>query len=360
MDAIELLGPGTEPVAVDSLTQPHEDLVGALAVPLGSGGRSWVVWYRRELVGEVRWAGDPHSDEVVTGPGGVARLGPRRSFATFVESVTGRCRPWSAADRVAAGELGSQVGAVLERRTHDRLSSALVVQRALLLDADVAAPGFDVAVRYLPAHGDPVGGDWHDIVLLPGGSTAFVVGDAAGHGIEVAGVMAQLRNALRAYLVAGMSPGAALGRLDELVHQLLPGQMATAVVCVVDPADGRARVAVAGHLPPLLIGPGGVTALQVPRSPALGLGSLGGLGEPGDLEHHLEVDEGLVLFSDGLVERRTTPIPVLLGRVSDALSKSRSGGDAGVLCGRAIAATGPDGSDDVTVLACVRVGTGRS
>lgn len=345
-----------EAVSTDQLPAARGDLVGALAVPVGGGGRSWVVWYRPEMVQEIEWAGDPRSDEVMTGADGRAHLGPRRSFDTFVESIEGRCRPWSTADRWAATELGAQLAAWLTRRTHERLQASQAVQRALLLDTAVTAAGFDVAVRYLPAHGDPVGGDWHDVFHLPDGSTAFVVGDAVGHGLEVAGIMAQLRSALRAYLMASYGPAESLARLDDLVRQLLPGQMATAVVCLVEPALGRFRAASAGHLPPLRLGPTGARLLDDLRGPALGLASL---RRPGALEGVLDPGEGMVLFSDGLVERRGHDVPVALTRLSEALSALDEEPSAHRICDRALDAGTRSDDDDVTVLAFLRRPVGR-
>jgi GAF domain-containing protein len=349
-------GHADDAVSTDELPAAHGRLVGALAVPVGGGGRSWIAWYRPEMVQEVEWAGDPRSDEVMTGPDGRAHLGPRRSFDTFVESIEGRCRPWTTADRWAATELGSQVATSLTRRTQERLQASQAVQRALLLDTAVTSAGFDVAVRYLPAHGDPVGGDWHDVFHLPDGSTAFVVGDAVGHGLEVAGIMAQLRSALRAYLMASYGPAESLARLDDLVRQLLPGQLATALVCLVEPVDGRFRAASAGHLPPLRLGPTGVGLVEELRGPALGLASP---RHPVTVDGVLAPGEGMVLFSDGLVERRGHDVPAALSRLGEALSGADVERSAAVLCDRALQVGTRSDDDDVTVLAFLRRPVGR-
>lgn len=349
-------GHADDAVSTDELPAPRGELVGALVAPVGGGGRSWVAWYRPEMVQEVEWAGDPRSDEVMTGPDGRPHLGPRRSFDTFVESIEGRCRPWTTADRWAATELGAQLAASLTRRTQERLQASQAVQRALLLDTAVTSTGFDVAVRYLPAHGDPVGGDWHDVFHLPDGSTAFVVGDAVGHGLEVAGIMAQLRSALRAYLMASYGPAEALARLDELVRQLLPGQLATALVCLVEPVDGSFRAASAGHLPPLRLGPAGVGLVDELRGPALGLAST---RRPVALDGVLAPGEGMVLFSDGLVERRGHDVPSALSHLAGELAGIDGGPSATALCERALEAGTRSDDDDVTVLAFLRRPVGR-
>ncbi len=108
-------------------------------------------------------------------------------------------------------------------------------------------PGLDVHARYRPAAGGQLGGDWWDLLPLAGDRVAVVVGDVAGHGVHAAAAMAQLRTALRAYLLEGHSPAAALDRLDALVATLNGNHTATAVVGIVSPAaEGSLRAAVGG------------------------------------------------------------------------------------------------------------------
>jgi serine phosphatase RsbU (regulator of sigma subunit) len=159
--------------------------------------------------------------------------------------------------------------------------------------------------------------------------------------------MAQVRHALRAYVMREADLADALGRLNELTRALLPGEMATAVVSVLDPGAGRLDVVNAGHLPPVLVGRDGAVLLDLPRQPALGLArSMTWTATP------VALDRGatLVLCTDGLVERRTTSLDVQLDALVDAAG-DLAGQPSQVVCRLLRDRFAPDGSDDVTVLA---------
>jgi hypothetical protein len=229
-------------------------------------------------------------------------------------------------------------------------------------------PGYDVGARYSPAPGGKVGGDWYDAFALPGGEVAVVVGDVAGHGLAAAGVMGQLRNALRAYLVDGdpvtadpgpgpdpgpepgadagaardaggdaagdakaVSPGRALARLDRLTSLLMPDALATAVVVVLDPASGAARVASAVHPPPLTMRVGRSDLLELTAAPPLGAWSFGPPPDLAALETSVRLGPGdaLVLYSDGLVERRGEAPDTGLARLRTLATAHRAGSGSG-------------------------------
>ncbi len=138
-------------------------------------------------------------------------------------------------------------------------------------------PGLDVHARYRPAAGGQLGGDWWDLLPLAGDRVAVVVGDVAGHGVHAAAAMAQLRTALRAYLLEGHSPAAALDRSTRGRHpQRQPhGDGGRRIVSpAAEGASGAPSVdlASAGHPAPLLVTAQGAVALQVPTRPMLGLG----------------------------------------------------------------------------------------
>ncbi|MFN8021263.1 MAG: SpoIIE family protein phosphatase [Acidimicrobiales bacterium] len=170
---------------------------------------------------------------------------------------------------------------------------------------DVSFPqvdGFRIAGAYRPGTATlDVGGDWHDAFVLPSGAIALVVGDIVGHGLEAAIAMAQLRGAVRA-LAAVSSPSELLDRLDVFVDSLPDAEMATLVYVELDPLSGRIRYACAGHPPPLIVSATGVSRLLWgARSTPLGrhfrsrrIESIDVLGDA----------ERLVLYTDGLVERR--------------------------------------------------------
>jgi chemotaxis family two-component system sensor kinase Cph1 len=313
-------------------------------VPGDQGG--WIAWWRPELVREIRWAGDPRTKEVGQDPGGMPRLDPRRSFETFVERVSGRSRRWDDHDRWVSAEVVAQVVAVLDGRTRVREVTSWAVQHVLGDQQTVGVRGLDVAVRSHPAGGDPVGGDWHDVVPLPDGSVALAVGDVAGHGMQVAGAMAHLRHALRAYLVAYGGAPEALGHLDELVQHLLPGQVATALVCVVDVSGRRVEVASTGHLPPVLVTAAGAEPCAVRSSPAVGMRRRKEISST-----VLEIGAGdlVVMYTDGLVERRHEPLAAAVGALVDDLGPCR-GRTPEQVCDIVLGPRLAGASDDVTVV----------
>ena len=212
-------------------------------------------------------------------------------------------------DEVAATLLAEQ-GAVafaaahaleVERRT------ALTLQRSLLPGELPAIAGYDLAASYHPAGSSAeVGGDWYDAFLIgDDGALAVVVGDAAGHGLEAAALMGQIRTGLRAYALEGQDPATCLQLLSVLVEASegdTDFRFATACLILVDTATGMCRVANAGHPPPAIREPDGTVRF---------VGGMGGapigVSVPGLVDEDfvaLEPGAVLVLFTDGLVEDR--------------------------------------------------------
>lgn len=331
-----------------------DHVAGVLAVPVGESG-AWLLWFRDEQIRSVRWGGDPHHKELQRDPSGGVRLGPRRSFAEYVELVRGTSRPWSPAEIEVARMLGQRVGDGIERqqRRDRRLADAL--QQAVLLAELPKVPGAELGVVYEPATRFGVGGDWYDVIFLPDGRAVLVLGDVAGHGFEVAATMSQLRHALRAYVVRSGDVGAALGELNDLVRALLPGEMASALVATFDPASGAIELLNAGHLPPVIAHGPATSLVDLPRHPALGIGQrVTFRPEPVTLP----ADATLVLYTDGLVERRGVG---LLARL-DALVEAAGRLDAAVAPQRACALLrdwlrDEQREDDATVFA-IRRATG--
>jgi serine phosphatase RsbU (regulator of sigma subunit) len=178
-------------------------------------------------------------------------------------------------------------------------------------------PGCEVLVTYLPAESAvQVGGDWYHAQPLPGGKVVLAVGDVAGHGLEAASGMAHLRFALIAWLSIGIhDPAMLLGHLNRLCGQLkITG---TAVIGVYDPVPRALSWARAGHPVPLLARAG--TAEPLDEPPGLLLGADDNATYP-VLSPRLQGDDLLLFYTDGLVERRTTGAPALLGRVRQVLA----------------------------------------
>lgn len=230
-------------------------------------------------------------------------------------------------------------------------SAAETLQRSLLPAGLPSLPGLRTAARYQPAApGTEVGGDWYDVIELPDGSVAVVVGDVVGRGIRAAGIMGQLCHAVRAYALEDASPGAVLDRLNRFLLAIgTDEQMATVVVATFDPGNRTLRMANAGHPPPVrLLADGTAAFLEYDSGPPIG-------ALPGTTysEQKVQLDSGtrLLLYTDGLVEDRKMTLSEGLERLRLAAME----GPAGVedFCDYVLErlAQGRSLQDDIAVLA---------
>lgn len=208
----------------------------------------------------------------------------------------------------------------------ETLQVALQLQRAVLPETFAEMPAWRVAVHYRPAGRSEVGGDFFDAHPLPDGRIVALVGDVMGRGVAAAAAMAQARAAVRAYLVEDPEPEAVLARLDQMFAALEVSQLVTLLYCLLDPSSGEGRWHSAGHLPPIVLHADGTAErLAVPTTPPLGAGTFARRSSV----FPFAATDTLVLYSDGLVERRGEDIdeglarllgacPHLAGRLSDA------------------------------------------
>lgn len=195
-----------------------------------------------------------------------------------------------------------------EEAAEERNRLTLQLQHAIMppVKPPLDAPDLEVAVRYRPAESESlVGGDWYDAVVLPSKKVLLCVGDVAGHGVEAATGMVVLRNALRGLAVTGAGPGQLLSWLNSVAHHLTAQVTATAVCGIFDPSTRTLRWARAGHLPPVLVR--GKEAVDLPLLRGLLLGALAE-AEYEEAELRLEPDDIVLMYTDGLVERRDTPV----------------------------------------------------
>ncbi|WP_030045587.1 PP2C family protein-serine/threonine phosphatase, partial [Streptomyces resistomycificus] len=191
-----------------------------------------------------------------------------------------------------------------EQQATERNRLTLQLQHAIMppAQAPLQVPDLQVAVRYRPAETEQlVGGDWYDAVVLPSGMVLVCVGDVAGHGIEAATSMVVLRNALRGLAVTGAGPGQLLSWLNIVAHHLTGAVTATAVCGLYDPARHTLRWARGGHLPPVLVRDAEAAPLPLVKGILLGAVPEASYEEA---ELQLEPGDTLLMYTDGLIERR--------------------------------------------------------
>jgi serine phosphatase RsbU (regulator of sigma subunit) len=201
------------------------------------------------------------------------------------------------------------------RRYSREHATALTLQRSMLPTGLSYPSSVEVKHRYLPGSKlIEVGGDWYESIALPGGRVALVVGDVAGHGVRAAITMGRLRTAIHTLAMLELPPAESLLQLDELMHTLGEREphFATCAYAVYDAVSGECEVAVAGHLPPLLVHPDGHNELlDVPPAPPLGIGD----GEVESRQFTVEDGSLFVLYTDGLVENKGQDITDGLARL---------------------------------------------
>lgn len=193
-------------------------------------------------------------------------------------------------------------------------------QRTFLPESLPQLPGLRIATRYLPAGSAVgIGGDWYDAFALPSGDLVLAIGDVAGHGLPAASTMGQLRNALRAYALSGAGPSEIVASLDAFLRYFARGAMVTLLVGILEKDLATFRYVSAGHVPPLVVGGEGASfAPTGDADPPLGRRKTSVARE-----RSLSVDRGatLLLYTDGLIERRGESLDVGLARLERLATK---------------------------------------
>jgi PAS domain S-box-containing protein len=272
---------------------------------------------------------------------GIAMFGRSAARPAFTEE-----------DTALAGELASRAALCLDNaRLYSRVQDiALTLQRALLPTAPGASPYVDVAHRYVPgSRATEVGGDWYDVINQPGNRVALVVGDVMGHGVPAAAAMGRLRITAKALARHVREPAVLLAELDACAQEA-GIELATCLYLVYDADTGRARIAGAGHPPPMVVRPDGTVdviddVLGVPL----------GVGGHAFGTTDIEVPDGavLALYTDGLVETRGQDIDVGLTALRNELARAPQPLEA--MADHVIDDLLPDPLSDDTVLVLARV-----
>jgi GAF domain-containing protein/anti-sigma regulatory factor (Ser/Thr protein kinase) len=258
--------------------------------------------------------------------------------------------PYTDDELLLASEVADRAAVALDNaaRFNRERAVALTLQRSLLPQVLPHVPGLSFAWRYFPgAAGTHVGGDWYDVIPLERGRVALVIGDVMGRGVQAAAVMGQLRATARAHITGEFEPGEVLARMGSELMRLEQEQIATVLLCLLDPQTGRLTAASAGHLPPLVrTDDGTVEFLDVRPGPPLGAGSV----SYANLEVTLRAGATVLLYTDGLVEDRWMPIDKGMATLSLAAAGSP---EPELLCDRALVALGRDTEhdDDTAMLA---------
>jgi serine phosphatase RsbU (regulator of sigma subunit) len=274
--------------------------------------------------------------------------------------VNGPGRGPHTADELRTAEIASRRAALALDNARLAVANQQVAERLQLslLSPPVQPDRLELAVRYRPAtQGVSIGGDWYDAFLQPDGDTVLVIGDVMGHDIEAAAGMGQVKTLVRGIAFdRSEEPAGVLRRVDHALVGLAVPTMATALVCRVEqtPAEQakglrRLRWASAGHPEPMLLDAGGrVVDLSAPVGPPLGIGWR---GPRADGQALLPEGSTLLLFTDGLFERRGVPLDEGRAQVRELLETS-AGLPLERLCDRLLVHLLGDGAeDDVAVLA---------
>ncbi len=305
------------------------------------------VWHRVDPDGRLppRWAGDEIREAALLDEHLLAV--PLRAYGEPVGCALlardSRRPPFGEAHVLAAGQLAVPAALAIHHGRRDRQQDETLetLQRGMRPGDPPDLPGLEISYRYKPA-ADRVGGDWYDVIPLPGSRVALVVGDVMGHGLAAAAVMGQLRTAVQTLASLDLPAEQVLHSLDEMAQRLAAQTLTTCVYCVYDPVLRRCTIASAGHLPPILLGADGkAEVLSPPRCPPIGLGRT-----PFEtMEIAAEDGSMLVLYTDGLVEERGQDIGLSVELLRRRLA---NGASIEALSDDVLSA---ERTDDVTVLA---------
>jgi serine/threonine-protein kinase RsbW len=276
-----------------------------------------------------------------------------------VTLVSTGARRYSPDDLALAEDLARRVALVVakERRFDRERSSSHALQTSLLPHRLPAVAGVEVAVRYLPGTKDAeVGGDFWDVVALPTGEVALMVGDVAGHDMTAAATMAQIRAACRAWRAHTTGPADLISVIQDGWHQLDLDRIATAVFARLHPGSGRLRIASAGHPLPLIIAESTASFVEVQCAPPFGAPAR----RPDTWEAILPAGGMVLFFTDGLVEDRHRQIDEGLRQLMKAATSSPLLEPEALADHVLATVSGDERSDDIALVIVRRKPAGRS
>ncbi len=308
---------------VDAPDDPCRRVTGVPSSELGGDGAVATAFRTREpvLVGEVQpGTEDPAGALGLHSMLVVPLLSADEPFGVLGFGYAQSGRRYGSDDLGLAREIAGRVAPTVDdaMRFERELATAEALQRSLLPDQLPELQDADLATRYVPGGvGLKVGGDWYDAVQLRNGRVMLVIGDVVGHGVRAAASMGKLRNVLQYSALDGLAPAEVLQRLNAYFFALADADMATLLVAEYDPAGQRIRYSNAGHPPAMLRMPdGSVEVLDDGRSMPLCATDQARYREA---EHDLPPGSILVLYTDGLIERRGESLDAGLARLRSSL-----------------------------------------
>ena len=209
--------------------------------------------------------------------------------------------------------------AVQTRRLAVESAAGAILERELMPSRLPTLPGLQLAARYAPAEDRSIGGDWYDAFMLPSGHLWVLIGDVAGHGLSSAVTVSRVRSAIRSYALLGADASDVLAMTNRKLLHFEVDTMVTALCAVAEPPFTRFRVSAAGHPPPVLATPEGTDLVHIVPGPPLGA-----VRDPRyvSTDTELPADSTMLLYTDGLIERRGEGIDAGLARLCAAVENT--------------------------------------
>jgi serine phosphatase RsbU (regulator of sigma subunit)/PAS domain-containing protein len=270
------------------------------------------------------------------GPGLIMPVHSKGAVVAVLTMARRGGEPFSETDVATMAQVTTMIADLLEDVLHleTQRETASALQAAALPRALPTSDRLALAAGYRAAsEGTQVGGDWYDAFELQSGHIALVVGDVAGHGLQAAALMTQMRNALRAHLFDSFGPSESIAKLSSLIATQEPEAFATLICMEIDPATGAALWSSAGHPAPILLNRDGAST-HLRGMPAPPIGSADPRSASRPMEHPIELQAGdrLVMFTDGLFERRGVDLEIGLTHLMITTEQTRGTADVELAC----------------------------
>jgi hypothetical protein len=358
--AVLMLDPGGRYLVARAACGIEEEVRQGVRVPMGEGFAGAIAASRQPVVLD-RVDATTVTNPILWEKGIRVMLGVPLLGAGKVIGVlhVGRLqdRPFRRADAELLGVVADRVASALQNhQLAAERAAAEMLERSLLPQTLPNHPGLEFATRYVTREDRAVGGDWYDVFTLPSGMLWVVVGDVAGHGLPAAVVMGRVRSTVRSYALEGHAPDEVVRLVDRKVQHFEVGTIVTLVCAVSTSPFDKFEVVAAGHPPPIVAEPGQPARLvDVDVRPPLGIGSP---RRRPPTTVSIPTGGVLVMYTDGLYERRGEDLEVGLTRLCTAVTAGNPEDICRTVMQRMVGSERPE--DDIAVIALRRTGTTRA